>query len=80
MRVPYFPANALMVTRLDNLSIYFMDESASPLHYRKPETRPVENYESMNIDYVVETYAAGCFIENIKLGDFLCPAQPESGE
>lgn len=27
VRVPYFPANAIMVTRLDNLSIYFMDES-----------------------------------------------------
>ncbi|MGT2042117.1 P2 family phage major capsid protein, partial [Enterobacter hormaechei subsp. xiangfangensis] len=27
VRVPYFPANALMVTRLDNLSIYFMDDA-----------------------------------------------------
>lgn len=75
VRVPYFPANAIMVTRLDNLSIYFMDES----HRRSIiETRnsTVENYESMNIDYVVETYAAGCFIENIKLGDFSA-AQPE---
>jgi hypothetical protein len=28
----------------------------------------------MNIDYVVEVYAAGCLIENIKLGDFTCRA------
>jgi hypothetical protein len=43
----------MMVTRLDNLSIYFMDDA-----HRRPSSktrkRPVENYESMNIDYVVE--------------------------
>ncbi|MEW5020370.1 P2 family phage major capsid protein, partial [Enterobacter hormaechei] len=38
----------------------------------------IENYESMNTDYVVEAYAAGCLIENIKLGDFTPPAAPES--
>lgn len=27
VRVPYFPADALMVTRLDNLSVYFMDDA-----------------------------------------------------
>ena len=31
----------------------------------------------MNTDYVVEAYAAGCLIENIKLGDFTAPAAPE---
>ncbi|MCS5985153.1 phage major capsid protein, P2 family [Klebsiella quasipneumoniae subsp. similipneumoniae] len=76
VRVPYFPANAIMVTRLDNLSIYFMDESHRRSIIENPKLDQVENYESMNIDYVVETYAAGCFIENIKLGDFSA-AQPE---
>ena len=59
-----------MVTRLDNLSIYFMDESHRRSIIENPKLDQVENYESMNIDYVVETYAAGCLIENIKLGDF----------
>ncbi len=40
--------------------------------------RPRGNYESMNIDYVVEAYAAGCLLENITLGDFTAPAAPES--
>ncbi|MCP6111341.1 phage major capsid protein, P2 family, partial [Klebsiella pneumoniae] len=71
-----FPANAIMVTRLDNLSIYFMDESHRRSIIENPKLDQVENYESMNIDYVVETYSAGCFIENIKLGDFSA-AQPE---
>ncbi|PRV78558.1 hypothetical protein B1R83_01995, partial [Salmonella enterica subsp. enterica serovar Weltevreden] len=35
--------------------------------------------KSMNIDYVVEAYAAGCLLENITLGDFTAPAAPESG-
>ncbi|EOI3518294.1 P2 family phage major capsid protein, partial [Cronobacter muytjensii] len=35
----------------------------------------VENYESMNIDYVVEDYAAGCLVEHIKVGTFTTAAQ-----
>ncbi|WP_227893025.1 P2 family phage major capsid protein, partial [Escherichia coli] len=35
----------------------------------------VENYESMNIDYVVEDYAAGCLVEKIKVGDFSTPVK-----
>ncbi|MER1537624.1 phage major capsid protein, P2 family [Enterobacter hormaechei] len=80
VRVPYFPANALMVTRLDNLSIYFMDDAHRRSLIENPKKDRIENYESMNIDYVVEAYAAGCLIENIKLGDFTPPAAPESGE
>ncbi len=51
MRVPYFPADGLMVTRLDNLSIYFMDDAHRRAIIEEPKDR-VENYESMNIDYV----------------------------
>ena len=78
MRVPYFPADGLMVTRLDNLSIYFMDDAHRRAIIEEPKKDRVENYESMNVDYVVEAYAAGCLIENIKLGDFTPPAAPES--
>lgn len=83
VRVPYFPADAMMVTRLDNLSIYFMDESHRRAILEEPKKDRIENYESMNIDYVVEVYAAGCVIENIKLGEFEKPAEvkaPEGGE
>lgn len=80
VRVPYFPANALMVTRLDNLSIYFMDDAHRRAIIEEPKKDRIENYESMNIDYVIEAYAAGCLIENINLGDFTAPAAPESGE
>ncbi len=74
VRVPYFPANAVLVTTLENLSIYFMDESHRRSILENPKKDQVENYESMNIDYVVETYGAGCLLENITLGDFSAPA------
>lgn len=80
VRVPYFPANALMVTRLDNLSIYFMDDAHRRAIIEEPKKDRIENYESMNIDYVVEAYAAGCLIENITLGKFTAPAEPESAD
>jgi P2 family phage major capsid protein len=75
VRVPFFPANAIFVTRLENLSIYFMDDSHRRSVEENAKRDRVENYESMNIDYVVEDYAAGCLIENIKSGDFSAPAQ-----
>ncbi|MCG8708846.1 phage major capsid protein, P2 family [Brenneria sp. 4F2] len=70
VRVPYFPANALMVTRLDNLSIYYMDDSHRRHIEENAKRDRIENYESIKQDYVVEDYGCGCLIENIELGDF----------
>ncbi|MGP2668087.1 phage major capsid protein, P2 family [Serratia marcescens] len=67
VRVPFFPANAMMVTTLENLSIYIMDESHRRHIEENAKRDRVENYESMKIDYVIEDYAAGCLIENIAL-------------
>ncbi|AWV44567.1 phage major capsid protein, P2 family [Hafnia alvei] len=76
VRVPYFPADALMVTRLDNLSIYIMD-SAHRRHIEENAKRDrVENYESLKVDFVVEDYGCACLIENIKLGVFHEPEAP----
>lgn len=70
VRVPYFPANGLMVTTLENLSIYYMDDSHRRIIDENGKLDRIENYESMNIDYVIEDYAAGCLVENITLGEF----------
>lgn len=67
VRVPFFPANAIFVTTLENLSIYIMDESHRRHIEENAKRDRVENYESMKIDYVIEDYAAGCLIENIEL-------------
>ncbi|WP_048797599.1 phage major capsid protein, P2 family [Hafnia paralvei] len=77
VRVPYFPADAMMVTRLDNLSIYIMD-SAHRRHIEENAKRDrIENYESLKVDFVVEDYGCACLIENIKVGTFKAPAAPE---
>ncbi|MEI7176014.1 phage major capsid protein, P2 family [Pectobacterium carotovorum] len=77
VRVPYFPANALMITRLDNLSIYYMDDSHRRHIEEVAKRDRVENYESIKQDYVVEDYGCGCVIENIQLGKFPKPPEAE---
>ncbi|MDU3078760.1 MAG: P2 family phage major capsid protein, partial [Mixta calida] len=78
VRVPYFPANALMITRLDNLSIYWQEGTHRRLIDEVPKRDRIENYESINEDYVVEDYAAGCLVENIELSDAPVEAKAEA--
>ncbi|GAA3588949.1 phage major capsid protein, P2 family [Gibbsiella greigii] len=78
VRVPYFPANALMITRLDNLSIYWQEGTHRRHLVENAKRDRVENYESINEDYVVEDYACGCLVENIQLGDFTPEKTTES--
>ncbi|MBP2167000.1 P2 family phage major capsid protein [Erwinia toletana] len=69
VRVPYFPKNALLITRLDNLSIYWQEGTHRRLLDEVAKRDRIENYESINEDYVIEDYAAGCMVENIELSD-----------
>ncbi|WP_269503709.1 phage major capsid protein, P2 family [Burkholderia sp. IMCC1007] len=73
--VPYFPAHALMITRLDNLSIYWQISARRRALMDKPERDRVENYESSNDAYVIEQYGAGCVVEDIQLVDI----EPKAG-
>lgn len=65
VRVPFIPANAILVTRLDNLSIYYQDGSRRRTIVDNPKRDRIENYESSNDAYVVEDYGCGCLLENI---------------
>jgi P2 family phage major capsid protein len=65
VRVPFFPANALMITRLDNLSIYVQEETRRRMLKDEPELDRVANYESVNEAYVVEEYGLVSLVENI---------------
>ena len=64
--VPYFPKGALLITPLSNLSIYFHKNG----HRRQLENEPkfdrVVDYQSENLDYIIEETGAACLIENIK--------------
>lgn len=65
VRVPFFPANSIMVTRLDNLSIYWQEGARRRTVTDNAKRDRVENYESSNEAYVVEDYGCGAVAENI---------------
>jgi len=67
VRVPYFPANALLVTRLDNLSIYWQEASRRRNVVDNSKRDRIENYESSNDAYVIEDLGCAAMAENIVL-------------
>ena len=67
VRAPFFPANAMLITRLDNLSIYWQSGSRRRSVIDNPKRDRVENFESVNEAYVVEDYDGVCLVENIEL-------------
>jgi hypothetical protein len=74
IQVPYFPANAVLITRLANLSIYNQEGTRRRRLADEPEYDRIANYESVNMDYVVEDYEEVVLVENIVLG--VAPARP----
>ena len=67
VRVPYFPSRALVVTSLDNLSIYFQEGSRRRTIVDNAKRDRIEDYNSVNEDYVTEDYGAFAAVENIQL-------------
>lgn len=74
IRAPYFPDNALLITRLDNLSIYWQEDTRRRSIIDNPKRDRIENFESVNEAYVVEDYRGVALIENIEIGKFDAPA------
>lgn len=66
VRAPYFPANALLITRLDNLSIYWQEDTRRRSVIDNPKRDRIENFESVNEAYVVEDYRCAALVENIE--------------
>ncbi|CAK8738287.1 hypothetical protein SODG_001986 [Sodalis praecaptivus] len=73
IRVPFFPDNTILITRLDNLSIYWQDGTRRRHLMDNPKQDRIENFESVNEAYVVEDYQCTALIENIQI------LEPESG-
>lgn len=63
--VPYFPDNALLVTTMSNLSIYWQIGARRRSIMDNPKRDQIENYESSNEAYVVEDYGLCAMAENI---------------
>ncbi|MCW2410887.1 MULTISPECIES: phage major capsid protein, P2 family [unclassified Sphingobium] len=66
--VPFFPETSLLVTSLDNLSIYWQEETRRRHIKDEPALDQIENYESVNEDFVVEDYGRCALVENIVMG------------
>lgn len=67
VRAPFFPANSIFITTLDNISIYLFEDAHRRHIVENPKLDQVENYEQVKIDFVIEDYSAGCLIENIEI-------------
>jgi P2 family phage major capsid protein len=67
VRVPFFPDNAILITRFDNLSVYFQDGARRRRMVDEAKRDRIENYESSNDAYVVEDFGLGALLENIEL-------------
>lgn len=67
---PYFPSDTLLLTRPDNLSIYWQVGGRRRHLKDVPERDQIENYESSNDAYVIERIGAAVLIEKIEIGDW----------
>lgn len=64
---PFFPDSSLLITSLDNLSIYWQEETRRRHLAEEPNKDRVANYESVNEAYVVEDFGRCALVENIVL-------------
>ncbi|MDY4279936.1 MAG: phage major capsid protein, P2 family [[Pasteurella] mairii] len=69
IRVPYFPKDAMLITRLDNLSIYLQEGSMRRFIINNPKRNRIEDFLSQNLDFKIEEYGCAALIENIKFED-----------
>jgi P2 family phage major capsid protein len=67
--VPYFPATAFAITSLDNLSIYVQDGSRRRRIKDHAELDQVEDFQSANVDYIVEDYDKMCMYDGVLTPD-----------
>ena len=65
--VPYVPENAVLITSLSNLSIYYQDGKRRRMVIDNPKRDRIETYESSNDAFVIEDLGKACLVENIEL-------------
>lgn len=60
--VPFFPKDAMLITRLDNLSIYTQEGTTRRHMIDNPKKNRVEDYFSQNTDYPIEDYECLAYV------------------
>lgn len=69
VRVPSVPAGTILITRLDNLSIYYQEGAMRRNIVENSARDRVEDYLSSNDAFVIENYDCVALLENIELKD-----------
>jgi P2 family phage major capsid protein len=64
-RVPFMPAGTMIITRFDNLSLYYQTGSMRRMLRDEPQWNRVVDYNSSNEAYVVEDPNFACMVRNI---------------
>ena len=77
VKVPYFPEGTVLITSLDNLSVYFQEGSRRRHVKDTPERDRVETYESSNDAWVVEAFGMVALVEGIT--EYEAPEAPVGG-
>jgi len=67
VQVPYFPDNAILVTRLDNLSTYAQRGAQRRALIDNPKRDRIETFQSSNDAFELEDYGCAALIENIEV-------------
>ncbi|MFQ1049003.1 P2 family phage major capsid protein [Avibacterium paragallinarum] len=67
--VDYFPADSILITRLDNLSLYVQKGTIRRIMERNPAKDRLDIYNSLVADFIIEDYNAVALIENINIID-----------
>ncbi|MDP3579154.1 phage major capsid protein, P2 family [Methyloversatilis sp.] len=65
VQVPFMIDDGVMVTTLDNLSLYWQEGGRRRTIVDNAKRDRIETYDSSNDAYVVEDYGRGCMAENI---------------
>lgn len=63
--VPFFPADAMLITPRQNLSVYVQEMSRRAKFEEQHASRGYVNWFTHNVDYVVEDLSATALVENI---------------
>lgn len=66
VNVPFFPASSLLITPLNNLSIYWQSGTRRRRIVDNPARDRIEDYQSVNEAYVIEDLGKCAFVENIQ--------------
>lgn len=67
--VPFFPKRGVLITRLENLAIYLQEKSLRRTLVDNAKRDQWEDYQSMNMDYMIEDYTALAYAKaaNVKV-------------